>query len=197
MTMPAAQTRKEAMVSGGSERKPIFAAMKLTAQITTMSPISRAMTGRLGTRPVEDSTSTSLDQPFFPHGKLFDAVAPRLEANARPRRHANRAPRRDGHFRLDDVLVPVAAAGTDVAGQGEVRQRRKRNVMRPSNSGFQHSPAPHRHAVLLAQIMDTLRDAVATHASHLDIDDLARAEKDRRARLLFGMDALVKANRRI
>src|SRR5208282_6352990 len=114
MTTPAAHTRKEAMVSGGKERKPIFAAIKLTAQITTIRPISEAITGRLGARPLEDSTSTSSDQPFFPHGELFDALAARLETDARPRRHANRALRRDGHFRLDDVFVPVTPAGAYV-----------------------------------------------------------------------------------
>src|ERR1700676_2205626 len=197
MTTPAAHTRKEAIVNGGNERKPIFAARKFTAQMTTMRPINEAMTGRLGGRPLEDSTSTSSDQPFFPHGKFFDTVAARVVADARPRRHANRALRRDGHFRLDDVLVPVAPARTDVAGQREIRKRRERNVMRPADTRLQHSAAPHRHAILLAQVMDTLRDGVTADTPHLDVDDFARSQKNRRARLLFGMDALVQANRRI
>src|ERR1700733_2088936 len=197
MTKPAAQTRKEAIVSGEKERSPIFAAIKLPAQITTIRPISEAMTGRLGARPLEDSTSTRSDQPFFPHRKFFDAFAPRLEANAWPRRHANRPLRRDRHFRLDDVLVPVAAAGTDVPRQREVGQRRERNVMRPADTRLQHSPTPNGHAVLLAHIVDPLRDSVTADASHLDVDDFASAEKDRRARLLLRMNALLQANRSV
>src|SRR4029077_7704509 len=108
MTTPAAQTRKEAIVSGGKYRRPIFAAIKLTAQITTMRPISEAMTERLGERPLENSNRTGSDQPFFPHGEFFDAVAARLEANARPGWHTNRALGRHGHFRLDDVFIPIA-----------------------------------------------------------------------------------------
>jgi len=79
------------MVSGGKYRKPIFAAIKLTAQITTMRAIRDAMTRRPGARPSEDSTSTCLDQPFFPHRELFDAIAARLEPDARPGWHTNRA----------------------------------------------------------------------------------------------------------
>lgn len=61
MTTPAPQKRKEAIVKGGKDRKPIFAAIELIAQITTTTPISEAMTGRLGARPLEDSTSTRSD----------------------------------------------------------------------------------------------------------------------------------------
>jgi hypothetical protein len=56
------------MVSGERAQADLRSNKNLTAQITTtISPISEAMTGRLGARPVEDS-STSSDQPFFPHG---------------------------------------------------------------------------------------------------------------------------------
>ena len=112
--MPAAHTRKEAIVNGGKDRKPIFAAMKLIAHITTTTPISEAMTGRLGARPLEDSTSTRLDQPLFPHGQFFNPLSPRLKTNARRRWHANRALGRNGHFRLDDVLIPITLAGGNV-----------------------------------------------------------------------------------
>src|SRR5271169_1218205 len=124
MTKPAAHTRKEAIVKGWNDRKPIFAAIKLTAQITTTMPISEAMTRRLGARPLEDSTSTSSDQPFFPHGQFFNPLAPRIETNARSRRHTNRALGRDRHFRLDDVLIPITTAGGNVPRQREVGQRR-------------------------------------------------------------------------
>src|ERR1700721_2644673 len=111
MTTPAAHTRNEAIVKGGRERKPIFAAIKLTAQIVTITPITRAMTGRLGARPLEDWTSTASDQPFFPHGEFFDQIAARLETDAWPRWHTNRPLRRHRHFRLDNIFVPVSPAG--------------------------------------------------------------------------------------
>jgi hypothetical protein len=58
MDKPARVTRKEAIVSGGRWRNPIFAAMKLNAQITTTNPIDAAITARWGARPAEVSTYT-------------------------------------------------------------------------------------------------------------------------------------------
>src|SRR5579863_639459 len=156
MTTPAAHTRNEAIVSGGKERKPIFAAIKLTAQIVTIIPIRRAMTGRLGARPLEDWTSTASDQPFFPHREFFDQVAARLETDARPRWHANRALCRHCHFRLDNILMPVAPAGSNVSRQGEIGKCRKRDVVCAPDTGLKHASAPHRHSILLAQIVDAL-----------------------------------------
>src|SRR5271169_671896 len=150
MTKPAAHTRKEAIVKGWNDRKPIFAAIKLTAQITTTMPISEAMTRRLGARPLEDSTSTSSDQPFFPYGQFFNPLAPRLESDARPSWHSDGPLRRDRHFRLDNVLGPIALAGANVPRKRKVGQRRKGNVVRPPDSRLQHSTAPHRHSILLA-----------------------------------------------
>src|SRR6476660_988732 len=174
MTTPAPHTRKEAMVSGGKWRRPIFAAMKLTAQITTINPINDAMTGRLGARPSEDSTSTWLDQTFFSHREFFDAIAARLEADARPGRHANRALRGDGHFRLDDVLIPIAFAGGNIAGQREIGKRRESDIVCSSDSRLQHSSAPHRHAVLLAQIVNTPCNGIPANSPELDVNNLAR-----------------------
>src|SRR5690348_7612982 len=173
MTTPAAHTRKEAIVSAGKERRPIFAAIKFIAQITTIRLISEAMTRRLGAPPLECSTSTESNQPFFPHGEFFDPIAPRLVADARPAWHADRALPRDGHFRFDDVLVPVAAACGDIPWQREVGEGRERNVMRTADSGLQHSSAPHGNASSLAEIMDAARDRVSPHPSQLDVDNLA------------------------
>src|SRR5690349_22812077 len=153
MTTPAAHTRKEAIVSAGKERRPIFAAIKFIAQITTIRLMSEAMTRRLGARPLECSTSTESNQPFFPHGEFFDAIAPRLVADARPARHAYRALPRDGHFGFDDVLDPVTAACGHIPRQREVGERRERNVMRTADSGLKHPSAPHGNAISLPKIM--------------------------------------------
>ena len=79
------------MVSGGKDRKPILAAMKLPAQMTTMIPIEALITRRLGARPLENWTCTALDQPLFPYREFFDEVAARFESDAGSRWHANRA----------------------------------------------------------------------------------------------------------
>src|ERR1700726_485459 len=108
MDSPARKTRKEAMVTAGRERSPIFAAMKFPAKTTTTRPIDAAITTRLGARPAEVSTYTESGQPFFAHRQLLDAIQPRRKADPRARRHTNRSLRGHRHFRLDDVLMPVA-----------------------------------------------------------------------------------------
>src|SRR5713226_337052 len=102
--------------------------MKFTAQTTTTRPIAAAITTRLGARPAEVSTYTESGQPFFAHGELLDALQPRRKSNPRARRHANRPLRRHRHFRLDDVLMPIAPAGGYVPGQNKIWQSRKRDV---------------------------------------------------------------------
>src|SRR5580658_5628603 len=185
MTTPAAHTRKEAIVKGGKDRRPIFAVIKLTAQITTTTPISKAMTRRRGARPLEDSTSTASDQPFFPHCKLLDSLAPRLKTNPRPSQHANRPLRRHRHFRLDDVFIPITPARRHIARQSKIREGRKRNIVRAPDSRFEHSPTPYRHSILLAQVMYPPRHGMPANASHLDIDNLAGTQSDCRLRVLL------------
>src|SRR6266404_6999580 len=196
MVSPAMATRKEAIVTGGRYRSPIFAAMKFTAQTTTTRPIDAAITTRFGARPAEVSTYTESDQPLFAHGELLDAIQSRRKANPRARRHANRPLRRHCHFRLDDVLMPIAPAGGYVPGQNKVRQSGKRDVVCASDPGLQHPAAPHRNAVRLAKIMDLLRRRVPADASQLDVDDLAGTQRDRRPRVLQRVNAFVQANRR-
>src|ERR1700758_5379981 len=107
MVSPAIATRNEAIVKGGRYRSPIFAAMKFTAQTTTTRPIDAAITTRFGARPAQVSTYTESGQPFFAHGELLDAVHPRRKTDTRAGWHANRSLRRNGHFRLNDVLMPI------------------------------------------------------------------------------------------
>ena len=53
----------------------------------------------------------------------------------------------DHEWRIDDVLRPISFARGHITRQREIRQSRNRNVVRTANSGFQHSPAPDRHAI--------------------------------------------------
>src|SRR5882757_7097761 len=165
--------------------------MKLTAHTTTTSVIEAAITTRLGARPAEVSTYTDSSQPFFAHGKLFDAIHPRRKANARPGWHPNGSLRRHGHFWLDDVLMPITPARRHVARQNKIRQSRQRNVVRAPDPRLQHPAAPHRDALGLAKVMNPLRHGVSAHSPHFDVDDLASAQCDSRLRLLRRMDALI------
>src|SRR5260370_11199976 len=148
MVSPAIATRKEAIVKGGRYRSPIFAAMKFTAQTTTTRPIDAAITTRFGARPAEVSTYTESGQPFFAHGELLDAIQSRHKANPRARRDANRPLRRHCHFRLDEVLMPIAPAGGYVPGRKKVRRSGKRDVGCAPEPGLRHPAAAHRHAAL-------------------------------------------------
>src|SRR5258705_2718548 len=84
--------------------------MKFTAQTPTTRPIDMAMTTRLGARPAEVSTYTESGQPLLAHGEFLDPVQPRRKADPRLARHANGSLRRNRHFRLDDIFVPISAA---------------------------------------------------------------------------------------
>src|SRR5579859_6712755 len=120
MVNPARTTRNDAIATGGRYRRPTFAAMKFTAHTTTTSPIEPAITHRPGARPADFSTYTASGQPFFANRQLLDGVRPRLVSDSRARWHANGPLRRDRHFRLDDVFMPVPLACGHVTRQGEI-----------------------------------------------------------------------------
>src|SRR5215472_479526 len=170
--------------------------MKLTAQTTTKMPMAAAITGRPGGRPVDGAIFTESTQSFFPDGEFFDQVEPRLESDAGPRGNANRPLRRDGDFRSDDVFRPITLAGGHVARKRKIWQRGERNIVSAPDAGFEHASAPHRDAMLLAEVMDATRHGEAPDTTELDINDFASAKFHRRTGLLFGVDAFVKANRR-
>src|SRR5260370_14941320 len=91
----------------------------------------------------------------------------------------------------------MAFAGGHIAGEGEIGKRRECDIVRPADAGFEHPAAPHRNPVLLAEIVDAPRYGVAANPAQLDVDDLARAQLDGGARLLFRVNALVQANRAV
>src|ERR1700676_1317428 len=142
------------------------------------------------------STGGESGELFASYGELFDAIEARFETDAWPGRHANSPPQRTHHFRLDNVFHPIAATGRDVARQGEIRQGRQRDVVGAANSGLEHSPAPNGDALLVAKIVDLSRTGVTAHAAQLNVDDFARTQGDRGARLLKGVNAFVQTYRR-
>src|ERR1700675_4915639 len=77
-----------------------------------------------------------------PHGKPFDSISPHGIADAGRFWHMNRAVRRDLDFRLDDIFIPIALARRNISRKRETRERRQRDVVRPSNTCLQHSSAP-------------------------------------------------------
>src|SRR5882724_2251054 len=194
---PAKTTRREAMANGGRYKSPIFAAMKLTAHTTIRRAIDAVMTPREGARPAAGSICTESGQPFFSNGKFFDEFAARCESDAGSGRHANRALRRHGHFGIDDVFRPIAIACGYVAGQGEIRKRGERDIVRSADAGFEHATAPNGDAALLAKIVDAACDRVAADAAELDVDNLAGAEFHGGARLLLAVNAFIEADRRV
>ena len=70
---------------------------------------------------------------------------------------------RGGGFdrRNDDVLLPVALAGGDVAGQDEVGKRGERDVVGAADAGLEHASAPDGDAGGLREVVDALRLAEA------------------------------------
>src|SRR6266581_7576951 len=169
--------------------------MKLTAQTTTKTPIATAMARRLGVRPVDDAIFTASSQSLFADREFFDEVEPWFESDTRARGDANRSLGRNRDFRRDDVFRPITFAGCHVAWKRKIWQRGERNIVRATNAGFEHAPAPHRNAVLLADVVNTPRCGEPANAAEFDIDDLARAQFHRRARLLFGVHTFIEANR--
>src|SRR5579859_5176572 len=152
--------------------------MKFIAHTTTTNAIDAATSARWGARPAAVSTLTESGQPLFAHRELLDAVHLWCVADSRPARHANGSLRRHRHFRLDNVRMPVPRTRRHIARQNKIRQRGKRDVVRPSNPGLQHPPAPHGNAVRLAQIMDLLGHFISANSPQLDVDDLAGPERD-------------------
>ncbi len=98
---------------------------------------------------------------------------------------------------MDDIFFPIAFAGGHIARKCEIGKRRERDIVRPPDARFEHPAAPHRDAMLLAEIVDAPCHSVAADAAEFDIDDFAGTQFDGSARLLFRVDALVQADWRV
>src|SRR6266568_8164969 len=194
MTAPARTTRNDASPNGDRYSSPIFTAIKLSAQTTMTSAIEAVITRGLGARRLAVSILTNSDQMFFSNRKFFDALAARFETDAGTRGYANRTLRRDRNFRIDDVFIPVAFAGSNITREGEIGKGRECDIVRAADAGFEHAAAPDGDAVTLAEIVDAPRNGVTADTAKLDVDDLAGAQFDGGTRLLFRMNALIQTN---
>src|SRR2546427_13170724 len=107
------------MVSGPSWRKPIFAAMKFSDHITTISATEMAMAGLPGRFSFAVGAATGLSQPDFIDGAALDQIEARREADAGPVGNAYGALRRDPDFRLGGVFAPITAGPAEHATGGK------------------------------------------------------------------------------
>src|ERR1700760_2791679 len=184
--MPPRNTRKDATAGAGRWRSAILPAMKFSAQRVTTTSTATAIVPGFGPLEWSDVTTGvsftmySSDELFGARRELFDEVHLQVVADTRRCRNRDRAARRNFDFGLDDVFDPVALAGGDVAGKREVGQRRKRDVVRAADAGFEHAAAPDRDAAFLAEIVNAANHGVPANAAELDVDDFAGAERDRR-----------------
>src|SRR5258708_8852845 len=142
------------MVSGPSWRKPIFAAMKFSDHITTISATEMAMAGVPGRLSFAVGGATGSSQPDFIYRAALDQIEARREADARSVGNAYGALRRDANFRLDDVFAPIAAAGGDIAGERKIRQRGEGKVVGEADARIEQPAAPHRHLGMLANAVN-------------------------------------------
>src|SRR5713226_711991 len=147
MISAASVTRNVARVSGAKCLSATLPITKLIDQEPTITAIRLARTAGWG------RWLTALGKDLLARGELLDAVEAWLVADARPGGHADGAAGRDLHLRLDDVGLPVAPAGGDVARQGEAGECRKRDIVRAADARLQHPAAPHRDAARLAEIV--------------------------------------------
>ena len=133
----------------------------------------------------------------FAGGDGVDAIGAGSEANAWGGGDFDGALGRDGDFGVDDVFVPVAGAGGDVAGERKVGQGGHGDVVGATDAGFEHAAAPIGDGIFLAEILDAFGLQVTADAAELDVDDFAGAERGGGFGLFVGVDALVEADGRL
>ena len=69
--------------------------------------------------------------------------------------------------------------------------------MRAADPHLEHAATPHRDPCLAADVVDAARRRQTADTSGLDVDDPRRAELDRLARVVAGVDRLVETDRRV
>src|SRR5215469_13077033 len=112
------------------------------------------------------------------NGEPVDSLAANLVSEPRGLRDVDGATW--GHFnlRLDDVLIPVAPARGNVAGQRKSGKSGHRDVVGAADAGFQHATAPYGDPQGAAQVVDAPRFSVPADPAQLDVDNPACAQFD-------------------
>src|ERR1019366_3304899 len=142
----------------------------------------------------ESASPTRSAEYLFPHRDAaheieIDGVA---EAGFVAQRYG--AVRRGFDGGLDDVPLPVALAGGDIAGEHEGGQAGERDVVGAPDAGLQHAAAPDRDAGGLGDIVHAFSLAESGDAAELDVDDAAGAQLDGLLGVARGANALVEAD---
>src|SRR5215472_3934566 len=112
------------------------------------------------------------------NGEPIDSLAADLESEPGSLRDVDGATWGDFNLRLDDVLIPVAAAGGNVAGQRKSGKSGHRDVVGAADAGFQHATAPYGDPQGAAQIVNAPRFSVSADPAKLDVDNPACAQFD-------------------
>src|SRR5262252_2634957 len=124
-----------------------------------------------------------------------NAILAKRDANPRRGRHRDGAVGSDLDRRLDQIRIEIALAGSDVARQREVRQRRQMEVGSTADPRLEHAAVPHRHVPRRAQIVQPHRLGEPADAPGLDVDDPAGTGGDRLASDADGLDRFVETDR--
>src|ERR1039457_1643184 len=114
---------------------------------------------------------TNSTEDLLPHRDAFNEIEIDLVAETGSVAQRNGAVRRGFHLGRDDVPLPIAPAGGDVAGEHEVGQAGERDVVGAPDVGLQHAAAPDRNARCLGDIVHAFGLAESGDAAQLDVEE--------------------------
>src|SRR5512146_2077124 len=126
--------------------------------------------------------------------QLFNALQVWLITEAGLLGDEDRTPGRNRYFRLDNVLLPVPAAGRNIARQRKARQARHSDIVGAPNAGFKHASAPDGNSPGQAYLVHLARRRVASDAAQLHIDDFAGSDFNGLASVLGVVNRLIQAD---
>ena len=116
------------------------------------------------------------------------------KADARASRDRDGALRIDDNFGIDTVLLPVAGARGDVAGQRKIGLRGHGDVVCTADARFEHASAPDGNGIFHTEIVNALGLQMTANAAELDVNDFAGAQGDGGFGLFVSVYALVETD---
>src|SRR5262245_10262131 len=108
---------------------------------------------------------------LLPDRDAADVVVIELVAEAGLIADFDGAPRSGFDGWLNDVLLPIAFARGDVAGEYEIGEGGERDVVRASDAGFEHAAAPNGNTRSLRDVVNTLGFGKSAHTAQFDVYD--------------------------
>jgi hypothetical protein len=124
----------------------------------------------------------------------FDQLSFYGEPKTRISGRRNSTARAHLDFGLNDVFIPIPAAGGNVPRQSKSRQGRHGNVVGTADSRLQHPSAPNGNAAFSADIVHSACTTVSANPAQLDIDDPAGLDFKRGLSVTRIVDALIQTN---